>query len=82
MTVLACAFGWTEEYILLWLPGDRGEQYYHGLLRRAGWRTYVPHPPRESQLAALAESQGIIEEAASAVDPDLEAALARFDLTP
>ena len=80
MTALACAFGWTEEFILIWLPGDRGEQYYHALLRRAGWRTYVPQPPREAQLEGLSTAQQFIARAAEAPDPELAAALARFDL--
>ena len=76
VVTLAAEFGWPEDFILLWLPVARGEQYYHALLRRIGWRTYLPAPPVAEQLAELdAAAAGI---AGFDVDPEMEAAWARF----
>ncbi len=76
MTALAVETGWSEVFILVWLPLARAEQYYHTLLRRAGWSTYLPAPPVGEQLAAF--DDGADDRAMSDTDPELEAAFARF----
>lgn len=56
MTALASEFGWSEVFILVWLPLSRAEQYYHALLRRVRWRTTAPMPDAEQQLAAMEDA--------------------------
>lgn len=77
MTALAVEFGWSEEFILLWLPLSRAEQYYHALLRRADWLTTLPLPRASEQAAQLAAKPLTME-----VPPEVAAALARFDAPP
>lgn len=80
VTALACEFGWSEEYICVWLSVSRAEQYYHALLRRAKWRTYAPPELNaDEQAAALAQERGAHPAPWAALDPEVEAVWARFD---
>lgn len=79
MAALAEAFGWSEEFILLQLPLARGEQYYHWLLRKAGWRTYAPTSSAAEQVIQV--EAALPAWVAREVDPELLAAAARFENT-
>lgn len=78
MTALACEFSWSEEFILLWLPRARGEQYYHALLRRAGWRTFAPAASAEDQLAAYEADEEAPAEDAPVFEPLSDEILKRW----
>ena len=43
--------GWSEEYILYWLPFSRAMQYRHVILRRKGFWTLAPNAAPKTQLA-------------------------------
>ena len=74
MASLAQNFPWSEEFILLWLPVARGEQYYHHLLRGARYRTYAPVEIESvsDQVAAMTEIPTL------AISPELESVLAKW----
>lgn len=77
ITTLAAEFHWTEQFILMELPLARAEQYYHALLRRHGWRTYIPAAKPERQMEALEECWGTAPDLT--LPPELEAAFLRFE---
>jgi hypothetical protein len=58
---IAAETGWSEEFIYIWLPLQRAEQYYHALLRRASWRTYLPPPPAQVQREQIEAEWGAAE---------------------
>jgi hypothetical protein len=75
LTAFACELTWEEDYLRIWLPLARAEQYYHALLRRTDWTTTLPLPPAAAQVAALATASPLPLEA----PPGIAAALTRFD---
>lgn len=80
MTSLATEFPWSENFVLIHLPVSRAEQYYHALLRRAGWRTYALETFNAAiQIAAYAAAREAMPAPWLEPDPDVDAALARFD---
>lgn len=77
--MFAVETSWPEEFILIWLPLARAEQYYHALLRRANWRTYArPDLAPDQQVEAI-EAQTTEALPWSLPSADLDAVWARFD---
>lgn len=70
---------WSENFILVWLPVPRGEQYYHALLKRSGFRTYPRQATETNWLpAAPTEEPAMLPPLED--DAELAEAMRRFGL--